>query len=70
MLKEAHHLKGYFHAKLAVELTLGRCEIYLWHKELFAFNFWRFSEDTVSKLEISSFNPFSSSPSLAASSKK
>ena len=30
---------------------LTRYEIYLWHKELFEFNFWCLSENTVSKLE-------------------
>ena len=54
---------------------VARYEIYSWHKELFLFNFWCLSEDTVSKLEkswpvFSSFDPFSSVPSLASNNKK
>ena len=60
---------------LVPDNPLTRYEIYLWHKELFEFNFWCLSENTLSKLEknwplFSSFNPFLSSPSLAANNKE
>ena len=40
---------------------LRRNEIYLLHKELFVFNYWRLSADTISKLEkLASFFKFQS----------